>query len=66
MIKELNRQRPSSGLKNMKLLHDNASSHYHKDVFDYLKEEGLNLLPHLTLLTYPLVIIGLMITSSKT
>lgn len=46
MIKELNRQRPSSGLKNMKLLHDNASSHYHKDVFDYLKEEGLNLLPH--------------------
>jgi len=46
VIKELNKQRPNSGLKNMKLLQDNASSHYHKDVFDYLKNEGLYLLPH--------------------
>lgn len=31
----------------MKLFHDSASSHDHQDVFDYLKKEGLNLLPHL-------------------
>ena len=46
VIKELNKQRPSSGLKNMKLLHDNVKVHNHEDVLEYLKEEGLNLLPH--------------------
>lgn len=46
VIKEIHRQRPSSGLKNMKLLHDGASSHAHEDVLKYLKDEGLNLLPH--------------------
>lgn len=46
VIEEIHRQRPSSGLKNMKLLQDNASAHDHQDVFDYLKKEGLNLLPH--------------------
>lgn len=46
VIKEIHRQRPSSGLKNMTLLHDNASAHDHQDVFDFLKKEGLNLLPH--------------------
>ena len=46
MIKELYKERPNSGLKNMKLLHDNAPPHDNKDVFTYLKNEGLSLLPH--------------------
>lgn len=46
VINEIKRQRPSSGLKNVKLLHDNARAHNNKDVFAYLKDQGFNLLPH--------------------
>lgn len=46
VIKEVKKQRPNSGLKNMKLLHDNSPVHDHQDVLDYLKLEGLTPLPH--------------------
>jgi histone-lysine N-methyltransferase SETMAR len=46
MIKEIKIDRPLSGVKNLKLLHDNAPAHDNQDVLSYLKKEGLNLLPH--------------------
>ena len=46
VVKELWEQRPNSGTRGLRLLHDNASLHDNPDVLVYLKEEKLDLLPH--------------------
>ena len=46
VVKEIWKQRKSTGTKGIKLLHDNARPHAHADVIDYLKEEGINIMPH--------------------
>ena len=46
VVKAIKKQRPKTGLKNMKLLHDNARAHDNQDVLYYLNEERFNLLPH--------------------
>jgi histone-lysine N-methyltransferase SETMAR len=46
VVKEIRKQRPKTGTKNIKLLHDNARPHDNKEVLDYLKEQGLQLMPH--------------------
>ena len=37
---------PNSGIKNMRLLHDNASSHKAGIVTEFLQQEKLTVLPH--------------------
>ena len=44
--KYFQKQRPKYGLKNVSLLHDNASSHKAQIVTDYLKQENIRVLPH--------------------
>jgi histone-lysine N-methyltransferase SETMAR len=46
VIKEIWKQRKSSGTNGIKLLHDNARPHTHSDVIDYLTQEGINIMPH--------------------
>ena len=38
--------RPVSGLRNIKLLHDNARPHIHKNVKNYIKTQGITLIEH--------------------
>jgi histone-lysine N-methyltransferase SETMAR len=46
VINELKKQRPISGVKGVKLLHDNAKCHVAQDVKNFLQEEGVGLMPH--------------------
>jgi histone-lysine N-methyltransferase SETMAR len=46
VVWELWEQRPKSGPRGLRLLHDNAKPHDNDDVRAYLKEEKLNLVPH--------------------
>jgi len=46
VVKELWKQRPNSGTRGLRLLHDNARPHDNPDVLAYLKEEKLDLIPH--------------------
>jgi len=46
VVKEIWKQRKSAGTKGIKLLHDNARSHVHSHVINYLTEEGINIMPH--------------------
>jgi len=46
VVKEIRKQRPITGTHAIKLLHDNARAHDAQKVQDYLKEEGINLMPH--------------------
>jgi len=46
VIKELQRLRPETGTRGIKLLHDNARPHSAQEAKDYLKKEGINLMPH--------------------
>ncbi|CAF3379437.1 unnamed protein product, partial [Rotaria sp. Silwood2] len=46
VINEIRKQEKLSGTKGIKLLHDNGSSHTHRDVIDYLTEEGIEIMPH--------------------
>jgi len=46
VIEELKYQRPNSGVRGMKLLHDNAKPHVASEVKNFLKKEGLNVMPH--------------------
>ena len=41
------RRRPATGLKNVRFLYDNASSHKSSIVQDFLKQEKVAVLPHL-------------------
>ncbi len=42
----LKQQRPTSGLKNMKILHDNAKPHVHINVKNFLEQEGITIIDH--------------------
>lgn len=46
VVEELRRQRPNSGAKGLKLLHDNAGPHDNPEVRTYIKEQGLQSMPH--------------------
>ena len=46
VVKDLKWQRPLTGTHGIKLLHDNARAHDTQEVKDYLKQEGINLMPH--------------------
>ncbi|CAF1476432.1 unnamed protein product, partial [Didymodactylos carnosus] len=46
VVKEIWKQRKSSGTNGIKLLHDNAPPHTHSDVINYLTQEGINIMPH--------------------
>lgn len=45
-IKELKKQRPISGVKGIKLLHDNAKPHVAVEVKNFLEEQGISVMPH--------------------
>ncbi|CAF3050592.1 unnamed protein product [Rotaria sp. Silwood2] len=46
LIDEIKRQRPSYGIRGIKIHHDNGRPHVHKDVSNYLESEGLIIIPH--------------------
>ena len=46
LVNTLKRQRPSTGAKNIKLHHDNARPHVHKDVKSFIKEEQMVSMEH--------------------
>ena len=46
LIKEINKLRPTDGIKNIKLHHDNARPHVHQAVKSYLKEKKLDVMDH--------------------
>ena len=46
VVEEINKQRPLSGTKNVKLLHDNARPHVHSNVLSYLERKGIKVIPH--------------------
>jgi [histone H3]-lysine36 N-dimethyltransferase SETMAR len=43
--KKSKKQRPSSGTHAIKIHHDNAKPHIHKDVSTYLESEGITIMP---------------------
>lgn len=45
-IEELKKQRPISGVKGIKLLHDNAKPHVAIEVKNFLREEDVSVMPH--------------------
>lgn len=45
-LAKVREERPTSGSKNMKILHDNAKPHVAKIVKDYLSSEGLTIIDH--------------------
>ena len=45
-MKEIWKQRKSSGRKGIKLLDDNARPHTHSNVINYLTEEGIIIMSH--------------------
>ena len=46
MIQDIESKRPTTGVKDVLLHHDNASPHTAKIVKDYLEEQGLQVFPH--------------------
>lgn len=46
LVKEIKKQRPNTGTRGIKLLHDNARPHDNKEVEDYLRQEHVQLMPH--------------------
>ena len=46
VIKEIKKQRPLTGTHGIKLLHDHSRAHDAQEVQDYLRQEGINLMPH--------------------
>ena len=46
IVNEINRQRPNSGTKNMKFLHDNARPHVTNGVKSYLNDNGFTIIRH--------------------
>ena len=45
-IQEIKIQRPTSGTKNMKILHDNARPHVHENTKNFLKSNGIMIIDH--------------------
>jgi histone-lysine N-methyltransferase SETMAR len=46
VVEEIWKQRPKTGPKGLKLLHDNAKPHDNPDVLAYIKGKSLQLMPH--------------------
>ena len=46
IVKVLKNERPITGAKNIKFHQDNARSHIHKNVFEYLEGEKFVMMPH--------------------
>ena len=46
LVKKLTKLRKKSGVTNMKLLHDNARPHVHKNVRNFLENQGIGLVEH--------------------
>ena len=46
LVGEMELQRPKTGVKNMKILHDNARPHTHKNVHNFLESQGIALIDH--------------------
>jgi histone-lysine N-methyltransferase SETMAR len=46
VIDDIKNQRPSLGIRTIKLHHDNGKPHIHKDVVNYLESEGVTVMPH--------------------
>ena len=46
VVKEIRKQKKSSGTKRIKLLHDNARLHTHSDIISYLTKESIIIMPH--------------------
>ena len=46
VVREIKKQRPKTGTKGIKLLHDGASPHDNQEVRYYLSEAGVGLIPH--------------------
>ena len=46
VVSAIEKQRPTSGTKNMKILHDNAKPHVAKVVQEYLNNEGIAIIDH--------------------
>ena len=46
VVDEIKRQRPSYGIRSIKIHHDNGRPHVQKDVLTYLESEGLTVMPH--------------------
>ena len=44
LIEEIRKQRPTSGTHAIKLHHDNAKPHVHKEVLNYLESEGIKII----------------------
>jgi hypothetical protein len=47
MLSTFKKERPLAGLKNMKVLHDNARAHVHKNVINLLNTESIAIIDHL-------------------
>ena len=45
-VSAIEKQRPTSGTKNMKISHDNAKHHFAKVVREYLNNEGIGIIDH--------------------
>jgi histone-lysine N-methyltransferase SETMAR len=45
-VDSIKKQRPTSGVKNMKILHDGARPHIHKNVKNFLEQEGIAIIDH--------------------
>ena len=46
VIEEINKQKPTSGTKNMKILHENARPHVTKTVKSHLNQAGITIIRH--------------------
>jgi len=49
-LERVREERPTSGSKNIKILHDNARPHAAKIVKDYLNDEDISIIDHLSYL----------------
>ena len=45
-IKEVIKQRPSSGTRSIKLLQDNVRPHVHSNVYNFLQSNGIQIIDH--------------------
>jgi histone-lysine N-methyltransferase SETMAR len=46
MIENLKKQRPSSGTKGIKILHDNATPHTHEATITFIQSNGMQIIDH--------------------
>lgn len=46
VVKTLKKERPNSGMRGLKLLHDNAKPHVNSEVLTYLRDQEFQVMPH--------------------